>query len=734
MMRNIHTVCLLLLLSLVFSCTKQLDLPPDGRITMKEVFNDYNRTRGYLNSCYGFCPAPGTERASFTDDSYDAEDVVADNRFLKWYKGNVTAANYGDIIPDAGPWGQLYEGIRKCNVFLTNLPNTPDFELASEEIKAGWAAQAHTLRALYYLQLVKRYGAVPIIEAELPIGGSYAEVKRDSVSRVIAFILADCRAALDAPNSRDGFHWEIYSNQEGIMTRGIAYAIMSEAITYGASPLFADGTYSWADATQVNAEALGALLANGYHLFDVQPDPATAVNAYALYFLTNPDNHAVDKETIYALGSQQQIWRYSGLPSTPNQERAGHCPTQELVDAYEMADGTAPVLGYEDADHLVPEINPASGYDPQHPYQNRDPRFYATVFYNGAAKAPAAGSPQEPQDLDLSLQAGTQNQMNLEDNGDYYSIATTGGDPFVQTSPLDADLSSGGTITLTFSYKSSTGIPGPELFFSPIAGGRSTVFADIPPASDWTAYRIDIAGSVGQFGWGKKGDNLRFDMGPAAGKNIELKGLRIETRPAASGSDRVETYVGGADALSSSNRRNTRTGYYLRKYFNPASSLSNQADGYTRLFRLAEIYLNFAESAYQAQGPDVAVAVGQTQMSARDAVNVIRRRAGIPDFPAGMAKEAFGTKYRNERRVEFAFEGQRFFDVRRWQILEQTGKLVTGMKITKKDNGSFSYARFTFSGRKAWQDKYLLYPIPKAEVDKVFRNNGENWQNPGWAQ
>lgn len=734
-MRNINSILFFAVLSLLFSCTKKLDLPPDGRITMKDVFNDYNRTRGYLNSCYGFCPVPGTERSSLTDDSYDAEDVVANNRYLKWYKGNVTSSNYGSISPDGSPWGKLFQGIRKCNVFLENLPNTPDFELASDVIKEGWAAQAHTLRALYYLQLLKRYEAVPIIDKDLPIGDSYSTVKRATASEVVKFILEDCREALSAPDGRDGFHWEIYSNQDGMMTRGIAYAIMSEAITYAASPLFSDGTYTWDDATKINAEALGELLSNGYKLFDVQPEQGAAVNSYALYFLTNPNNHAVDKETIYALGSRQQVWRYSGLPSTPNQERAGHCPTQDLVDAYEMANGKSPIVGYKDADHLVPEINPASGYDEDNPYINRDPRFYATIFYNNAPRISSSGIPKQPQELPLSLQMGSQNQMNIQDNGNGdYTISTTGTDPYIQTSALGTDLNAGGTIKLTFEYKSTTGINSPELFFSPIAGGRSTVYADIPPSADWTIHSIDIGSSVGQFTWGKAGDNLRFDVGADPNKDIQIRNIIIKTDPELSGSDKVETYVGGDDEISSSNRRNTRTGYYLRKYFNHASNISNQADGYTRLFRLAEIYLNFAESAYHSKGPDISVKVGNNEMSARDAVDVVRNRAGMPDFPIGMSKDEFETKYRNERRIEFSFEGQRFFDVRRWKVLDKTGKFVTGMKITKNNDGSFSYNRFRFSGRNAWHDKYLLYPIPKSEVDKVLKSTGENWQNPGWAQ
>ncbi|WP_270088489.1 RagB/SusD family nutrient uptake outer membrane protein [Sphingobacterium sp. SYP-B4668] len=717
------------ILLMACSCNKQLDLPLDGRITMDEVFSDYNRTRGYLNSCYGHCPSPGAARASLSDESHDSEDIIAGNRYSNWYNGNVTPSNFGSVLTDGSPWTSLYQGIRKCNVFIENIPTSTAF--ASETTKAGWKAQAHTLRALYYLQLIKRYGAVPLLDKALPVGSDYGAMTRTSVSEIVKFIISDCREALAAPNEQDGFSWNIYDNQNGIMTRAIPYAIMSQAITYAVSPLFDDGTFTWAEATAINAEALGQLLDNDYKLFDVQPSAAVAENAYALYFLTNPnDQRSVDKETIYGLGSRQEVWRYVGLPSTPNQERAGHCPTQDLVDAYEMANGMAPILGYTDADRLQPIINTASGYDPEAPYSKRDPRFYASIFYNGAAKASREEGHEE---YNLSLQMGTSNHMNIKEENGYFDIITTGGDPFVQTSALPSKMKGFPVVQLVFEYQSTTGIQSPELFFSPIAGGRSTTYPNIPVATNWTTHTIDIAASAARLGWGNKGDVLRFDFGGQANRDIRVRNLRVLETSSAS-SDVVQTFVGGADEISNSSRKNTRTGYYLRKYYNHSSTLNNVADGYTRLFRLAEVYLNFAESAYQSHGPEVKMQTGTRSMSARDAVNAVRTRAGMPGFPTGLSKEDFEKKYRNERRVELAYEEHRFFDVRRWKILAETDKFVTGVSIVKRQDGSFAYNRFKFSDRHSWDNKYLLYPIDKSEVDKMSKLNNQNWQNPGWLE
>jgi len=580
----------LIIITLVFisSCNEKLDLPSDGRITLDEVFSDYNGTRAYLNSCYGYCPAPYMDRSSFSDEAQDADDIVPGSKFSNIYTGSLNASTFSTVSVDGSPWGFLYQGIRKCNVFIQRMESAPVYMPDIE--KAGMLAQARTLRALYYLQLIKRYGGVPIYDKPIEIGYDFSKDKRAKFSEVVRFILNDCDAALAVPDDPDGFHWSINNyNQYGIMSRAVAYAIKSEAVTYAASPLWFDGTYSWDDATRINAEALSQCLANDYKLFDIVPASDIAQNAYALFFFTfSNDLRAIDKETIYHRGSAMQVWRDAGLPTNPSMTKAGPCPTQDLIDSYEMANGEPPITGYSDADRLVPIINTASGYNEENPYVGRDPRFYASIYYNDAVR-----------------------------------------------------------------------------------------YLDQPD--------------------GKK----------------------------------VETFVGGTEGISSVDRKYTRTGYYLRKFNNNKSGLNNQADGAIRLLRLAEIYLNFAESAYQSHGPDVQVTLGSFSMSARDAVNVVRARAGMPPFPAGMSKEAFEKKYRNERRIELAFEEHRYFDVRRWNILSETDRFVTGMRITK--NGEdLTYTRFKVANRNCYQDKYLLYPIDPDEVTKMLALTGDYWQNPGW--
>ena len=713
---------------LLFSCNDKLDLQMDGRITMDQVFNDYNRVRGYLNSCYGYCPAPGIERASFTDEAEDADDVVSGSSFKMWYGGSLTASNYSSYSADGSPWGSLYQGIRKCNVFLKNIRSST--AETTEDEKAGWTAQAHTLRALYYLQLAKRYGGVPIFTEPMETDHDFSKDKRAKFSDVVKLILADCDSALAAPATSTGFPWEIYENQYGIMTRAIPYAIKSQAITYAASPLWADGTYTWADATAINKEALSQCLTHDYKLFETAPVANAAQNAYTLYFLTNSnDLRAVDKETIYQRGGTLSVWQNAGLPITGGMNNSGQCPTQELVDSYEMANGEAPIIGYSDNDHLNPIINPTSGYDPTNPYAGRDPRFYGSIYYNGADRSlvPIVFR-DDTYNLDFITTSSVTQITISKNSAGYYDIVTTGTDPHINLTPLTAGLNSPPSVLFTFEYTSSADVS-PQIFFGPtISEARSVKTAAIPAASDWSTYSVDVSAIVGTCKWGNVGDNIRFDLGSVSGVTMKIKNLKIKVKSAP---NTIETFVGGNCEISELSRTNTRTGYYLRKYNNYKSALSNNADGAVRLFRLAELYLNFAESAYQSEGPDATIILGGSlPMSARDAVNAIRTRAGMPAFPVGMTKDAFGKKYRNERRIELAFEEHRFFDVRRWKIMSETDKLVTGIKITK-DGSNLTYSRIKFD-RNCSSEKYLMYPIEQSEVDKIVGATGSNWQNPGW--
>lgn len=183
---------------------------------------------------------------------------------------------------------------------------------------------------------------------------------------------------------------------------------------------------------------------------------------------------------------------------------------------------------------------------------------------------------------------------------------------------------------------------------------------------------------------------------------------------------RIATYPGGADAMPNPNA--TKTGYYLRKFLNENVNIQTGggSDGHVvPLFRLAEIYLNYAEALneYDPTNPDIAVYL-----------NKIRERVSLPDVPSGLTQEQMRTLIHHERRVELAFEEHRFWDVRRWKVASSTlGAPVKGVKITQDDAGNFTYSPVRVEQR-VFQPKMYWYPIPQSEVLKLH-----HWeQNKGW--
>ena len=183
----------------------------------------------------------------------------------------------------------------------------------------------------------------------------------------------------------------------------------------------------------------------------------------------------------------------------------------------------------------------------------------------------------------------------------------------------------------------------------------------------------------------------------------------------------IETFYGGFNA--SPKYGATSTGYYLRKYVDGAAvtTADNQV---TRrhtwiIFRLGEMYLDYAEAVYNATGSANDKTYG---MSANEAINKLRTRADVnmPKFTEDGAE--WVERYERERLVELAFENHRFWDVRRWKKGAQYFKEVQVAEIS----ASMQLTRSTV--KRQWDDKYNFYPIPQTENKK----NPNLGQNPGW--
>ena len=183
----------------------------------------------------------------------------------------------------------------------------------------------------------------------------------------------------------------------------------------------------------------------------------------------------------------------------------------------------------------------------------------------------------------------------------------------------------------------------------------------------------------------------------------------------------IEIFQGGFNALPKYGA--TPTGYYLKKYVD--GSCVTTADNQTKrrhtwiLFRLSELYLDYAEAVFNATGSANDATYGLT---ANDAINKLRTRSDIqmPKFTED--GDAWVARYERERMVELAFENHRFWDVRRWKKGAQYFKTVQVANISAK----LQLTRSTVT--RQWDEKYNFYPIPQSELKK----NPNLTQNQGW--
>lgn len=157
----------------------------------------------------------------------------------------------------------------------------------------------------------------------------------------------------------------------------------------------------------------------------------------------------------------------------------------------------------------------------------------------------------------------------------------------------------------------------------------------------------------------------------------------------------------------------TPTGLYINKMLDTAV-YQDYLTGSNRclpLIRYAEILLNYAEAENEAVGPtsDVYTAVGE-----------VRQRAGLRPFglPSGLSQADMRLAIQNERRIEFAFEGLRFFDVRRWMIADTAeDQMMHGMQVDRSTAAGTTYTVFNVR-QHAFTNAMYLWPIPLSEIGK----------------
>ena len=352
------------------SCNGFLDREEDSFIDKTATFDSYNRTKQYLTYAYTLLP-DGLNRfsreamlASATDD---AEFAIESADIQQLNNGSWNALNNPDDV-----WNRYFSGISKCCTLLENTDHVnldisrldPDKQVeyanSLKDIRM-WRAEARFLRAYFHFELLKRYGPIPLVTSTLSINGNYENTPRPTMKEVVNFIAKECDIAADTLELTP---WRNVNDAFGRATKGAALALKSRLLLYAASPLYVD----FGDTNEANKPTDVALWKSA-------ADAAKAVIDLNQYELASSyadlfKNDFQNKEYIfvrrYAANSD---FEKSNFPVSFG-GKGGTNPSQNLVDDYEMLDGT-----------------PFDWNDPAkaaQPFENRDARLWATILMNMA--------------------------------------------------------------------------------------------------------------------------------------------------------------------------------------------------------------------------------------------------------------------------------------------------------------------------------------------------------------
>ncbi|MDO5606896.1 MAG: RagB/SusD family nutrient uptake outer membrane protein [Capnocytophaga sp.] len=323
--KNIYGFALAVLLA---GCSLDLDTVPKDALSPSTFWKTQKDVELALTGCY---------RGFESSSSIMYRDCASDDAYNNFpWEGFKNIANGTLTAADPGSGYYSYAIINRCNEFLDGIEGTT---FLSNDAKEAYKAQARFLRAYRFFLMNISYGDVPLTLKNFATPEE-AKVPRDPSATVSEFIKTELEAIIPLlPASYD-------TKDYGKITKGAAQALLMRYYLYKGD----------------NANALSvAKSISGYSLFP----------SYSGLF--NPENEK-NSEVILSVQQTQDLYRVDFTPFLPNGSGgwSSVVPTQDFVDAYEMADGTT-----------IAEAQAAGTYDPANPYKNRDPRLRATVIYPG---------------------------------------------------------------------------------------------------------------------------------------------------------------------------------------------------------------------------------------------------------------------------------------------------------------------------------------------------------------
>jgi hypothetical protein len=339
---------IILITSYLISCdARGLNAPMHNSYTKKNYWKTFEEVQSAINGVYDVLNTTGLYRISTSGGGIMSENFTPN----AYGVGAGTPFVDGSLGPDNATilrnrWDDCYKGIGRANTVLANYKRANLSQKEADKI----VGQALFLRALFYENLVFFYGGVPLILKE-PNLEKQGALPRTSIDKVVERILEDLdNAAQKLPYSYD-------SGNLGRATKGAALALKARVLLYYASPLFnsKNDINRWEKAAKAAKKVIDIAPKAGYGLYPNYRD----------LFL---ENHEHNKEVIFNV--EYSAPRYPSQVDIILVLQQNTAPLLGLVKSYDMKDGKT--------------IDESPLYNPNKPYENRDPRLKQTIVVPGS--------------------------------------------------------------------------------------------------------------------------------------------------------------------------------------------------------------------------------------------------------------------------------------------------------------------------------------------------------------
>lgn len=381
-----------------------LDRGSDQQLIDEEVWENPQLIQNVLNNLYGTM-GHGLHNIMLASLSDEAHYIHGDG-VTEIVQGITTAGYLGAWEEDAlrhFQWGSSYSGISQLNSMIENID---DSAIEDPDLLRYIKGEAHFLRAYVYHNLLRNYGGVPIITRTFALDDDEFLVSRNTFAETVAFVVEEAERAATL--------LDLEPREEGRASAAAALALKSRVHLYAASDLFHDNPASeytgylasdrqmyWEAARDAAQDVMDLGI---YSLFNRYEDP---VENFTQLFLTNEEH----EESIMSRFFRADVpvdGYHPGRHNGPNgyQLWGGNTPLSALADAFLMSDGTS--FNWENPEHAAA------------PYENRDPRFYATILYDGAdwrERPSSNGASQDPQGVIQTFV-----EVNVTDGSQYFGL------------------------------------------------------------------------------------------------------------------------------------------------------------------------------------------------------------------------------------------------------------------------------------------------------------------------